>query len=104
MEAFGSQGVPTQYVKILRELYKYFITNFINVDFKRGFRHGDTILSKLFTDTLQNVMRTLQRDNMGVKIDGLQIDHLRFADDIVLITPDIRRVERMLVDFDKARG
>ncbi|KAE9417456.1 hypothetical protein Angca_006852, partial [Angiostrongylus cantonensis] len=29
---------------------------------------------------------------------------LRFADDIVLITPDISQVERMLADFDKAYG
>uniref|UniRef100_A0A0K0D9Z3 Reverse transcriptase domain-containing protein n=1 Tax=Angiostrongylus cantonensis TaxID=6313 RepID=A0A0K0D9Z3_ANGCA len=49
-------------------------------------------------------MRTLEWDNMGVKIDGRQIHHLRFADDIVLITPDISQAERMLVDFDKACG
>uniref|UniRef100_A0A0K0D7T9 Reverse transcriptase domain-containing protein n=1 Tax=Angiostrongylus cantonensis TaxID=6313 RepID=A0A0K0D7T9_ANGCA len=39
---------------------------------------------------------------MGVKIDGRQIHHLRFADDVVLITPDIIQAERMLADFDKA--
>uniref|UniRef100_A0A0K0D543 Reverse transcriptase domain-containing protein n=1 Tax=Angiostrongylus cantonensis TaxID=6313 RepID=A0A0K0D543_ANGCA len=49
-------------------------------------------------------MRTLEWDNMGVKIDGRQIHHLRFAYDIVLITPDISQMERMLVDFDKAWG
>ena len=90
MEALGNQGVPTQYIKILRELYNNFTTkispfyNDINVDVKRGVRQGDTISPKLFTATLQNVMRTLEWDNMGVKIDGLQIHHLRFADDIVL--------------------
>uniref|UniRef100_A0A0K0D0Z5 Reverse transcriptase domain-containing protein n=1 Tax=Angiostrongylus cantonensis TaxID=6313 RepID=A0A0K0D0Z5_ANGCA len=41
---------------------------------------------------------------MGVKIDGRQLHHLRFADDIVLITPDISLVERMLADFDKGCG
>uniref|UniRef100_A0A0K0CSP7 Reverse transcriptase domain-containing protein n=1 Tax=Angiostrongylus cantonensis TaxID=6313 RepID=A0A0K0CSP7_ANGCA len=41
---------------------------------------------------------------MGVKIDGRQIRHLRFADDIVLVTPDISQAERMLADFDKACG
>ncbi|KAE9412688.1 hypothetical protein Angca_008687, partial [Angiostrongylus cantonensis] len=110
MEALGSQGVPTQYIKILRELYKKFtikISSFyndINVDVKRGVRQGDTISPKLFTATLQNVMRTLEWDNIGVKIDGRQIHHLRFADDIVLITPDISQAERMLADFDKACG
>uniref|UniRef100_A0A0K0D217 Reverse transcriptase domain-containing protein n=1 Tax=Angiostrongylus cantonensis TaxID=6313 RepID=A0A0K0D217_ANGCA len=41
---------------------------------------------------------------MGVKIDGRQMHHLRFADDIVLITPDISQAERMLADLDKACG
>uniref|UniRef100_A0A0K0DIG5 Reverse transcriptase domain-containing protein n=1 Tax=Angiostrongylus cantonensis TaxID=6313 RepID=A0A0K0DIG5_ANGCA len=49
-------------------------------------------------------MRTLEWDNMGVKIDGRQLNHLRFADDIVLMTPNISQAERMLADFDKACG
>ncbi|KAE9417419.1 hypothetical protein Angca_008526, partial [Angiostrongylus cantonensis] len=66
MEAVGSQGVPTQYIKILRELYKNFTTksspfyNDINIDFRRGVRQGDTISPKLFTATLQSVVRTLE--------------------------------------------
>ncbi|WKX94700.1 hypothetical protein Q1695_011738 [Nippostrongylus brasiliensis] len=43
-------------------------------------------------------------DDMGVKIDGRQLHHLRFADDIVLITPSITQAERMLADFDHACG
>ncbi|KAE9413930.1 hypothetical protein Angca_009149, partial [Angiostrongylus cantonensis] len=68
MEALGSQGVPTQYIKNLRELCKNFTTmispfyNDINVDVKRGVRQGDTISPKLFTATLQNVMRTLESE------------------------------------------
>ncbi|KAE9414910.1 hypothetical protein Angca_009209, partial [Angiostrongylus cantonensis] len=110
MEALGNQGVPTQYIKILRELYNNFTTkispfyNDINVDVKRGVRQGDTISPKLFTATLQNVMRTLEWDNMGVKFDSRRIHHLRFADDIVLITPEISQAERILADFDKACG
>uniref|UniRef100_A0A0K0D081 Reverse transcriptase domain-containing protein n=1 Tax=Angiostrongylus cantonensis TaxID=6313 RepID=A0A0K0D081_ANGCA len=110
MEALGSQGVLTQYIKNLRELYKNFTTkispfyNIINVYVKRGVRQGDTISPKLFTATLQNVMRALELDNMRVKIDGRQIHHLRFADDTVLISPDISHAERMLADFDKACG
>uniref|UniRef100_A0A0K0DLV2 Reverse transcriptase domain-containing protein n=1 Tax=Angiostrongylus cantonensis TaxID=6313 RepID=A0A0K0DLV2_ANGCA len=106
----GSQGVPTKYIKILRELYKNFTTkispfyNDINVDFKRGLRQGDTISPKSLTATLQNVMRTLEWDNMGVKIECQQSHHLRFADTTVIVTPDISQAERMLADFDKACG
>ncbi|VDM56243.1 unnamed protein product [Angiostrongylus costaricensis] len=100
---------------IRRKLHKYFATkistfhNDINNDVKRGVRQGiqksDTISPKLFTATLQNVMPTLEWDNMGVKIDGRQLHHLRFADDdIVLITPNIIKAEQMHADFDKACG
>ncbi|VDM59428.1 unnamed protein product [Angiostrongylus costaricensis] len=49
-------------------------------------------------------MRTLEWDNIGVKIDGRQLHHLGFDDDIVLITPNIIQAEPMLDNFDKARG
>ncbi|VDM62232.1 unnamed protein product [Angiostrongylus costaricensis] len=49
-------------------------------------------------------MRTLEWDNMGVKIDGRQLHHFRSADDTVLTTPNISQAERMFTDFDKACG
>ncbi|VDP05452.1 unnamed protein product [Heligmosomoides polygyrus] len=49
-------------------------------------------------------MRELEWDDMGVKVDGRQLHHLRFADDIVLITPSISQAERMLADFDRVCG
>ncbi|KAE9413219.1 hypothetical protein Angca_010092, partial [Angiostrongylus cantonensis] len=108
MEAHGSEGVRIQHVRILRELYKNLTTkispfyNDINVNVKRKVRQGDTISPKFFTTTLQNGMRTLEWDNMGAKIDGRQLHHLLFSDDIVLITPDISQAKRMHADFDEA--
>ncbi|EYB81884.1 hypothetical protein Y032_0372g157 [Ancylostoma ceylanicum] len=49
-------------------------------------------------------MRRLEWDNMGVRVDGRLLHLLRFADGIVLITPDISQAERMLADFDDACG
>ncbi|KAK6764993.1 hypothetical protein RB195_025071 [Necator americanus] len=49
-------------------------------------------------------MRKLEWDDMGVKVDSRQVHHLRFADDIVLITPSISQVERMLNEFDETCG
>ncbi|KAE9416522.1 hypothetical protein Angca_002587, partial [Angiostrongylus cantonensis] len=71
---------------------------------KRGVKQGYTISPKLFTAILENVRRILEWDNMEVKIDGRQLHHLRFPDDVVLITPNISQAERMLADFDKACG
>ncbi|EYC30244.1 hypothetical protein Y032_0005g2536 [Ancylostoma ceylanicum] len=49
-------------------------------------------------------MRRLEWDNMGVRVHGRLLHHLRFADDIVLITPNTSQAERMLADFDDACG
>ncbi|KAK6743209.1 hypothetical protein RB195_010459 [Necator americanus] len=107
MEALDNQGVPTQYIKVLRELYSNFTTGIssfymnIIVDVKRGVE-GDTISPKIFT--LENAMRGLEWDDMGVKVDGRQLHHLPFLDDILLITPSISQAERMLTEFDETCG
>ncbi|VDP49021.1 unnamed protein product [Heligmosomoides polygyrus] len=49
-------------------------------------------------------MRGLDCEDMGLKVDGRQLHHIRFADDIVLITPSISQAERMLADFDRVCG
>ena len=106
IKALGNQGVPTQYIRVLRELYSNFTTRIspfykeVIIDVKRGVRQGDTISPKLFSAALENVMRQLEWEGMGVKVDGRHLHHLRFADDIVLITPTIQQAERMLADFD----
>ncbi|KAK6749172.1 hypothetical protein RB195_001650 [Necator americanus] len=75
VEALDNQGVPTQYIKVLRELYNNFTTGIppfhknIIIDVKRGVRQGDTISPKIFTATLENAMRKLEWDDMGVKVN-----------------------------------
>ncbi|KAK6761364.1 hypothetical protein RB195_022432 [Necator americanus] len=80
VEALDNQGVPTQHIK------------------------GDTISPKIFTATLEKAMRKSEWDAIGVKIDGRQLHHLCFADNIVLITPSISQAERMLTEFDGTCG
>ncbi|KAK6735400.1 hypothetical protein RB195_018549 [Necator americanus] len=110
VEALDNQGVPTQCIKVLRELYSNFTTGIspfyknIIIDVKRGVRQGDTISPKILTATLENAMRKLEWDDIGVKVDGRQLHHLRFADDIVLVTPSISQAERMLTEFDETCG
>ncbi|KAK6762239.1 hypothetical protein RB195_023089 [Necator americanus] len=93
VEALDNQRVPTQYIKVLRELYSDFTTRIspfyknIVVDVKRVVRQGDTLSPKIFTATFENAMRKLEWDDMGVKVDGRQLHHLCLADNIVLITP-----------------
>ena len=96
---------------MLRELYSYFtirISPFYEeviidkLENKRGIRQRDTISPKLFSAALKNVMGQLEWEDMEVKIDNQQLHHLRFAHDIVLITPNIEQAERMLTDSDRS--
>uniref|UniRef100_A0A7I5E7K9 Reverse transcriptase domain-containing protein n=1 Tax=Haemonchus contortus TaxID=6289 RepID=A0A7I5E7K9_HAECO len=65
-------------------------------------KHMSTMVT--FSAALENIMRHLEWEDLGVKVDGRFLHHLRFADDIVLITPNIERAERMLAEFDSACG
>ncbi|EYC37077.1 hypothetical protein Y032_0828g2555 [Ancylostoma ceylanicum] len=95
LEALSNQGVPTQWIRIFCELYSNFTTRIspsyddITIDIRRGVRQGDTVLPKLFNDTFGDVMRTLEWDNMSLRFDDRLLHHLRFPDDIVLITSSI---------------
>nr|CDJ85356.1 RNA-directed DNA polymerase (reverse transcriptase) domain containing protein [Haemonchus contortus] len=95
---------------MFRELYDNYTTRIspfykeVLVNVKRGVRQGDTKSPKLFSAALENIMRHLECEDLGVKVDGHFLHHLRFADDIVLITPNIEQAERMLAEFNSACG
>nr|CDJ80616.1 RNA-directed DNA polymerase (reverse transcriptase) domain containing protein [Haemonchus contortus] len=109
-EALDNQGVPTQYIRMLREFYDSFTTRIspfykeVTVNVERGIRQGDTISPKLFSAALEKNMSHLGWEDLVVKVDGCHLHHLRFADDIVLITPNIEQAERMLAEFNSACG
>ncbi|KAK6753943.1 hypothetical protein RB195_013124 [Necator americanus] len=71
VEAFDNQGIPTQYIKLLRELCSNFTPG----------------ISPFYKNIVIDVNR---------RVDGWQPHRLRLADDIVLITPSISQAERML--------
>ncbi|VDO20291.1 unnamed protein product [Haemonchus placei] len=62
------------------------------------------ISPKLFSAALENIMRQLEWEDLEVKVDGRSLHHLRFANGIVLITPNIEQAERMLAESDNACG
>ncbi|KAK6757004.1 hypothetical protein RB195_015062 [Necator americanus] len=110
IEALDNHCVPTQHIRVPLKLYSNltarispFYKNII-IDVKRGVRQGDTISPKISTATLENAMRKLEWDDVGVKFDGQQLHHLRFADDIELITLSISQAEQMPTEFDETYG
>jgi hypothetical protein len=72
------------------------------VEIKRGVRQGDTISPKLFTLALENIFKTLSWEHKGIKIDGIYLNHLRFADDIVIISEDLKELNDMIKQLHDA--
>jgi hypothetical protein len=66
----------------------------------RGVRQGDTISPKLFTAALELIFKNLEWSELGVNITGQNLNHLRFADDIVLIAPSLEETKLMLTDLN----
>ena len=71
---------------------------------KRGVRQGDTISPKLFTATLESIIRKFIWENKGVKIDGELLSNHRFADDIFLCTETPQELQQALQELsDESR-
>ncbi|XGW19116.1 hypothetical protein V3C99_003157 [Haemonchus contortus] len=105
-EALEEQGVERIYVDGLRECYSHCTTVFhpfyndVVVAVQKGVRQGDPISPNLFSACLEHVIRRCNWSNFGVNIDGVRLSHLRFADDIVLITGSPEHASEMLHRLD----
>lgn len=64
-------------------------------------RQGDTISSKLFILPFEGVFKQLDWDRMGININGTYLNHLRFADNIMLIVSDVDEVNQMRLDWKR---
>lgn len=110
IQAMNDTRIDSRYTNLLKYIYKNATFHVkINEDLKtdkikvnRGIRQGDTISPKLFTLALENVFKTLQWETKGINIDGSYLHHLRFADDIVLISSDVHELSNMLEQLNNA--
>ncbi|EYB90115.1 hypothetical protein Y032_0223g2663 [Ancylostoma ceylanicum] len=106
-ESLLEQGVERNYVDVLKDCYSNCTTKFrpfnrpIVVPIKKGVRQGDPISSNLFSAVLEPVIRKCDWDDFGVNVIGRMINHLRFADDIVLLSHTPQEAERMVRQLDK---
>ena len=104
--SLDNQGIHRDYIRILEAIYNKgsAITKLdnrqIEIQIEKGVRQGDTISLKLFTACLENIFRELNWQDKGMMNDGERLNHLRFADDIVLITSNLNEAEAVLVDLN----
>ena len=58
----------------------------------RDVRQRDPISPKLFTATIQEMVKNVQLEEKGINIDGEKLSDLRFADDVALIKEDMKHL------------
>ena len=107
INAIKEHQINSAYIETFINIYNN-ITSLIRLDkesnkfpIQKGVRQGDTLSPKLFNAGLEQVFRKLNWDNKGITINGEKLNHLRFADDIVLIANNGEEAENMLNELNQ---
>ena len=108
IDALYQQGIDPAYIATLTNIYReaQAVVNLheVSPEFSttKGVRQGDSISPKLFTATLENVFRKLSWEGKGLNINGEHLNHLRFADDIVLIANSSQELQSLITELAEA--
>ncbi len=105
LTSLQKQGIEAQYINLLKEANSNCTTDIkllptpVTIPVGKGVKQGDTISPKLFTACLEMVLRDIDWDG-GININGELLNHLRFADDIVLIAKTTSELQAMLTKLN----
>jgi len=105
LNSLEHQGIESAYIKLLRNTYST-ATSVVRLHqdsekFKvgKGVRQGDSISPKLFSAVLEGVFQNLNWDEVGIKINGDYLNHLRFVDDIVLFASSAEELQTRMEEL-----
>uniref|UniRef100_A0A914VZY2 Reverse transcriptase domain-containing protein n=1 Tax=Plectus sambesii TaxID=2011161 RepID=A0A914VZY2_9BILA len=106
-EALRRQSIPEQAIRLLQTIYENGCTTIhvrfdkMEINVCRGVRQGDTISPKLFSACLQLAFVRVNWQGKGININGQHLNHLRFANDIVLILHNYNQLQKMAKDLQR---
>ncbi|GBP23912.1 Retrovirus-related Pol polyprotein from type-2 retrotransposable element R2DM; Endonuclease [Eumeta japonica] len=101
-EELRSQGVQEKYIRILMNVFSKSTaqirleTTGEEFPIEKGVRQGDPVSPKLFSAALEMIFRNLDWNENGLNINGENLNHLRFADDLILFSKCPIKLEQML--------
>ena len=108
LDALKNQGIEQSYIELIRNIYAK-ATSIIRlhkdsekINIKKGVRQGDTMSPMLFTAVLEEVFKTLNWENTGLNINGVYLNHLRFADDITVVTNSLDDIQLKIQQLSDA--
>lgn len=104
--ALLQSNIHCKYINILKYIYTNSTsrvkleTRGDDINLERGIRQGDPLSPKLFIVVLEYIFQQLDWKKKGVYINGQYLNHLRFADDIVIIAETAKDLEEMMRSLD----
>jgi hypothetical protein len=109
IKALSAHQVPQVYIDTLIAMYSS-CTSQVKVDsnlsskfpVRRGVRQGDTLSPNMFNAGLEQVFQKLDWEDKGISINGEKLNHLRFADDIDLVSHTAVEAQEMLNQLNVA--
>ena len=102
------QGINANYINLIKDIYTGCSTTVKlhkesdHICIRKGVNQGDTISPKLFTACLEKIFRDINWGNKGININGKNLNHVRFADDVVVIASNLSNIQDMIQDLDTA--
>ena len=106
-KALLDQGVQHKYIRLLAELYNDSQAKIRtertgeNFRLERGVNQGDPPITKTLHKSIRTPIHKLKWGNdCGININGTNLTHLQFADDIVVIAKSASE-EQMLTELDR---
>ena len=108
LHALERQVSDAKYIRLIKAIYKdpsakIHLENTTTEAIKilKGVRQGDPISPKLFTAAMENTFRSLDWQSYGIRIDGEHLTHLRFADDILLVSHEPLELQTMMRELSE---
>ncbi|GBP27481.1 Retrovirus-related Pol polyprotein from type-1 retrotransposable element R2 [Eumeta japonica] len=101
-EALELFEVDYNYIKVLKNIYKKSVSRVKlekrgdGIKIEGGVRQGDPLSPKLFILILENVFIKFNWCQKGIRINGRYLNHLRFADDVVILTETPKDLGHMI--------
>ena len=113
-QALREQGVPDNYVTLLKNLYKKHMGQVIadknskEFDITRGVKQGDPLSTLLFNALLEKIFRSTKSEwyqkGYGIEIaprNGEMLTNIRFADDVLLFAGSEEQMRDMMNKLSK---
>ncbi len=67
----------------------------------RRVKQGDLLSPNLFNCVIEEIFRNLNWENREIKINGEYFNHLRYADDVVLIAENTEKLKTMVEELNR---